>query len=600
MTASWLRRRWWWWLFAVFAVVVPLARLLPLDRTFAVDWKNHTWLASYAGEYLRQHQSLPVVLNTVDWLGLPYPIFYGTLFYGPMALLTSWLNAGIAIRLVVLLVTWLQFHAISGALRRLDVPRWFAGGVACLAIWAIYPLTNLYNRSAITEYVATALLGCAVATWFALVQGKPEERTRLALGFGLLFALTAGIHPITALYSLPILLLLLVAAYDQHGRDRAFWWGLVKALALPVILTVVVLAPWLAALSAFQRDLFINRGSADMPWFDVDTLDAASTRFYPLPLDVRTHHTPFAQLPSPYLDAQIAIPILILLVGLVAIELYRNRASRLAALRSVAFALVAFLGFSWLSLSRGVYDHLPSIARMIQIPYRLITYQNLSLMLGILMLASVARRRRGRSMFDGRAAPILLAACLLLTTAGVVYKWRHATRISHDDGPAALTMTRAERRTWATLPTTFYGVTDYATPGRYTSLSAAERDGMTQVWIPVGNDDAFGEPQPLHVTLPHDVWADTNVEAFPLNHLSIDGVVVADEQLRVDNVRLVVHLPAGEHVLTMATEPDATWLWLRTISFAVLALWFAGVAYLNLRPWWRRRRAARELSPARA
>jgi len=131
MTSRW--RAWlsWSWLVTTLVVALPLLRLWPLDGQFVNDWTNHEWLIGYTGEYLRQHGTVPVVVNTtgpVGSVGMPFPIFYGTLFYPVMSILAIWLDPGLAIRLVVVIVGWLQLRTIRGALTRLDVPPWRSTG----------------------------------------------------------------------------------------------------------------------------------------------------------------------------------------------------------------------------------------------------------------------------------------------------------------------------------------------------------------------------------------------------------------------------------------------------------------------------------------
>lgn len=589
-------------LIPVLLVAFPLLRLLPLDGHFYWDWYNHKWLIAYGGEYLRQHGSVPIVVNTSEHAGMPYPIFYGTLFYPLMSTLTLWINPGIALRMVVVLVTWLQFWMICSAFARIDIPLWGSRAIACLVIWAIYPLTNLYNRGAITEYVATGLLTCTLASWFLLIHARSKsDRRRIGLGFGLLFALVAGTHPITALYSLPILALLLIAAYDEHGRNREFWRTLVKSLVLPVVLTVIVLAPWVSALRRFDKHLSIHRISAGMPWFYTESIDHWSTRFFPVPYDSRTNETPLSQLPTPFLDAQINIPLLILVLGLVAIFMWHNRGTRSGVLRSIIIGMLAFAFFTWISLSPASFDMLPSFARLLQIAYRAVTYQNLALLLAVFMLAGFVRRQRVDSIVENKPLVAgLMLGCLVVSGTGVLIKWMHASAVMQIEGSSGLTTQASERQRWISVPARFYGPNDYSTPSLYPRLTDDERGTLQEVRMPVGIASAFGIPGPLRLNLPNESWIATNVQAFPWNRLELDGAGVSRDRLRADSFRLVVRVPAGDHTLTLDVAPDAVWIVLRGVSFAVLALWFACLAYLSFDGRLKRRIAANESPGHRA
>lgn len=587
---SW--RRCYGWATAAAAIAFPLLRLFPLNGQFQVDWYNHTWLAAYAGEYLRQRGTAPIVLNTTAYGGMPVPIFYGTLCYPLIGLLTTWINPAVAIRLVALFLTWLQFHLVSRALVRVDVPAWQARAIACLVIWAVYPMTNLYSRSAIPEYIATGLLTCAVASWFLLVNAeRRKDRIRIGLGFGLAFVLAAGSHPITALYSLPILALLLVTAYQEHGRDAAFWRSLLQSLALPVALVAVVLAPWLYAVSTFNRYLHIHLEDAPGVWFDPGGIDRWTTRFFPLPHDARMDGGYLPAALTPYLDAQANVPLLILIAGWLAVACWRQRPAGRGALQSLAVAGIAFAFFTWISLSPLAFELLPSFTALIQFAYRAITYQNLALLLAVFALAG-ALRRHGRLASRGAPLAWLFLGCLVIAGTGVVIKWRHASAAMAVGGNAGLRTTASERRRWNALPPQYYGAAAYATPALFRQFSASDGEIELELPIPVGGGARFGRMEPARVNLDHPTWVRTSIQAFPWNQLKLDGVVVPLDQVRAAGFQLIVRVPAGSHTLAMRSAPDPLWLVLRAVSFAVLGLWILLVLALTLLAWSRPRPAA--------
>ncbi len=589
------RLRSWGWVISVVAVAFPLLRLWPLNGHFGTDWYNHEWLAAYSGEYLRQHGTVPVVINSTQQAGMAVPVFYGTLLYPVLALLTSWLDPGVAVRLMVFGVTLLQFHVLIRALEAVETKLWMARGIACLVIWAVYPLTNLYNRSAITEYIATALLTCVLSSWFLLICAKPEERTRLAFGFGLLLAMTAGVHPITALYSLPVLGLLVVAAHEERGRDWQFWVSLMRSLLAPAALTITILAPWIYALRSLKQYLHIN-DSGTLPWFYPASIDHWSVRFCPVPYDNRIGDAPLADLSTPYLDAQLNIPLLSLVLGWFLVVALQNRTSRRGGLRAISFGMLAFAFFTWLSLSRSSYNLLPNAARLIQIAYRAVTYSNLGLLLAAFMLLGFLKKSSSNVRASGhRSNAVILIGCITLSGVGVLIKWSHASQTMQVDGPTKLRTTRMERRGWIELPKQFYGVADYTTPSLYRSIPVNESVLVQEETIPIGTGEEFGLPQPRHFTALQDTWIGTNVQAFPWNDVEIDGVSVSDDQVRVDKTRLVVHVTTGEHSVSFKTSPPPVWTALRTLSFVVLALWASAFFYLTAMG--RQRRAITARSP---
>ena len=569
----------WWWL-AGLAVVFPLLRLWPLNGHFMTDWINHKWLVGYSGEYLKHHGWPTTEINTGSQAGMTFPVFYGTLFYPLVGALATVFNAGVAMRIAVILVTWVQLRTTTGALRRYGLDRRLALGVAALTIWAIYPLTNLYNRSAITEYVAVALLGSTVSLWLSLVrESDPVERRRLGLGCGLCFALMAGTHPITALYSLPILVLLVVLAFAEHGRDRAFWIGLVRSLALPVALAVIVTLPWMYALGKYQQQLQIYQSGG--AWF-YPGIDEWATRFSPLPYDARmAGGDPFGDVSTPYLDAQINIAMLLLLVGWLAIVTWRQRRAGLAGLRAIALPLAACAFFVWISLYESAYTMLPHAARMIQLAYRAVTYQNIALMLAVFALIGVIRRRDDKMLVGARpAATAVLIGCLALSAVGVVIKWKHATWIMKVHGTTGLRASDATRDRMVAFPPEFYGYNNYATPGLAPPLDVPYIDIQR---VPIDTGAHFGEPQPLHIEPSKDGWIKTNVQAFPWHHILLDGVELPYDQLRMEDVNFAVHVTAGKHTIEFVNTPDLAWRVLRVLAFATLAAWGIALGVLTLR-----------------
>ena len=59
-------------------------------------------------------------------------------------------------------------------------------GAACLVTWAIYPLTNLDSRGALTEFFAAAALTLALCYLFELFSAK-DRREKILKAFQLRF-----------------------------------------------------------------------------------------------------------------------------------------------------------------------------------------------------------------------------------------------------------------------------------------------------------------------------------------------------------------------------------------------------------------------------
>ncbi|MBI3543622.1 MAG: hypothetical protein HY075_10150, partial [Deltaproteobacteria bacterium] len=264
------------WLCAALGLVAVLGACgLLLARphgSFYGDWVNHLWKIAYHEAELRHHASLPVTFNGAPDLGMATPIFYGYLFFpvaGALSLLTG---PDAAIRLLVVALFALQFALTWRACLRLGGDWRLAAVVACLVSWAIYPLTNLYNRNALPELFGVGFLTCATLLWFELLD-EPSNK-KLAWRFGLLVCLAVGTHPITGLFGVLFLALLFACTAGFSSAP-----ALARSLAAPAAATAVVLSGWLYSMVRLKSQLFISQGSGR--WIHYPGIDTLLARLVP-------------------------------------------------------------------------------------------------------------------------------------------------------------------------------------------------------------------------------------------------------------------------------------------------------------------------------
>jgi hypothetical protein len=300
-------------LITVVAIGLPSRYLWPLRANFAPDWYNHKWAIGYFGEYFRQHGVFPDVLHTTQWGGNPAPVFYGNLAYPLLGLLSSLLTPGIVIRLAAVLLLAAQYYCVAKALRQLEAPRWLANLVACLVIWATYPLTNLFNRNALLEFFATSLLVCALCHAILLIHAPSgTEERRYASRMMLYLVISAGTHPITAMFGIPFFCLVGAVLLTSLRKNAARMRSVLRALMPGLIAAILCLAAWVYATGQFANELNI-RSAQPSVLFLPDSWDSWESRFYPIPLDRRVQAgTVLSEIWVPYLDAQINTALLIL------------------------------------------------------------------------------------------------------------------------------------------------------------------------------------------------------------------------------------------------------------------------------------------------
>jgi hypothetical protein len=295
----------------ILVVAAPLSLLLLFPHaTFNLDWNNNLWMVSYARAAFTDHLRFPAVYNVSDRVGIPQPIFYGPLLYPCLAMLSVPFGADVGIRLACIGLWSMQFWLIFRLCRRIGAAVVYSIGTAALVSWAIYPLTNLYNRGALAEFCATTFLTCAVvAGGSALLDPQPRKR----IAFGLLTAICAAMaicsHGPTAVVGGPLMLVLGLAAMCGD------WRTLLKAACLALIVAAII-SPWAYVLKSFASQLTIEvPGNPYYPvagnWQRYASTDAAWARLKPLPLNDRWTSTPGAK-ETPYVDAQWNLPLVLL------------------------------------------------------------------------------------------------------------------------------------------------------------------------------------------------------------------------------------------------------------------------------------------------
>jgi hypothetical protein len=565
-----------------FALMASCLYLWPLKANFNADWYNLKWAIGYSGEYFRHHAALPAIFNTAQWGGIPAPIFYGNVGYPLMGIFGAILAPGMVLRLAVVLVFAGQYCWIVRAVERLQAPRWVGRAVACMVIWATYTLTNLYNRSALLEFIATSLLVCALSLAILLVRAPSRTlERRYASQMMLCLVISAGTHPITAMFGLPFFCVAGVILWSDLREDAERRHSILRALAPWFPAALLCLSSWLYATAKFANHVAI-RYTHPTVLFWQDSWDHWLTRFYPIPLDPRVRPGMSLQtISEPYLDAQMNVPLLIFFLALCAVVIgYRKEIRRPGAVFVSVFTPVAlFAFFTWISLSPNSYHYLPSIFEMIQFAYRAITYQNLSLLLGVFLLLMTLAGASSISASEILRRPVfrgVAAACILLAFIGLNVKYPHirASRTSRGDQTALLLPGAAERQSFISFPAQYLGFADYATPDLFTPLTAEEEGRSVHVNFAFDSKDDFGTAQPAQITLNDASWVRTNILAFSWNRFEVDGTDVSSSDIRVyNNTGIALHVPAGNHRLVFQFVPDTVWKVLRVISLLSLFLW---------------------------
>jgi len=542
------------------AIFAPLSLLFfNTDTGFTSDWYNSLWMTGYFAKFFSTHGSFPQVLNTKDFVGIVYPQLYGHVLYPVLGVLGALVRPNIALRLFAVLIYSLQFIFVYKAAFAQSKDKITSALVSTVLLWSIYPMSNLYSRSALPEFFAFSLLLCCVSCWYIIVAtSNKADRWRWGFYFATLFALMGGTHAITAFYGSISLLVAIcgtVIAGKLKKEDRLQIFGI---LVFSGILFLLVLSPWLVALSELAKWPNMTMIPKIITYFD--GIDHWWVRLFPLPLDYRTFMLGEST-PTTHLDAQVSVPLLILLLSAfwrtkitLKHKLWRDRNFWLAAV-NFALALLTLDA----SLSPTLESIAPLFFRNFQIAYRMVNYVNLFWFVALLVLMTPVPLSKREELL--RVGVLTLAGCAL------ILKLLHGSVIWNEAHKFAYSRFRQNNNEkLVTIPKSFYSTQFYATM-HLRQLTNENMVGMRTIAFPVDSGDNFGEVEPVIGDFTKEYWILTNVYSFEWNKVFIDGVEVIGGELASISNKLAIHTTKnGMARITYKQEPPTLWKVLNIMS----------------------------------
>jgi hypothetical protein len=304
------------WRYGLVAVCLVAAALpvLPLfiARPFYIDWINHVWEISYFEHELRFHLTFPTFLHGAQAAGNPSPTFYGYLFYPLLAVFSLAFGADGALRIscaVLIAGTTVAYYLYFKTFTRLRI---LALPLAVTATSSVYQLTNLYSRSAITEFFAHEMILFALPMMLLGLRGGRTSFACISLGSAMLCG-AMGVHPITfyltTMFVGPIIAVHVLTSV-WHNRK------LLVAILVNLLLSILVLAPWLTCVLNFQGGLAISH-ERHLSYFPA-TIDSWFSKIMPFSLDVRVLSDGIFLTSTPFLEAPLNLAAALLLVLVVA------------------------------------------------------------------------------------------------------------------------------------------------------------------------------------------------------------------------------------------------------------------------------------------
>jgi hypothetical protein len=567
---------------SVIAVLYPLLLVLKGDAYFNIDWYHNMWLIGYFGEYFYRHYSFPLGINASGITNIITPFFYGYLFYPSLGIISSVLGPNITLRLAIVITYSLQFFATVLLIKKLTKNAWMGIGISCLSIWTIYPLTNLYNRSAILEFIAVSLFFTSICIWFlSIISADAKSKMLLRVLFALCLSFSLSSHAITAFYGGGYIGVLFLISILFSIKKKHIWNELLS-ISMVFIIVLLVLLPWLYITLKFVNHLSItNHFDQNLLFFN--GIDQVWVRLSPFPLDMRSILLGIAGLGAPYLDAQINDPLLIYLIFQIVVIIYFRKKIYLSkiimknekySLTLMVLSCLSLLYFLIVSLSPSAASITLWYLWRAQFAYRFVTYQNLSIFLGIIAIFLFVRKIDGSMIYQ----PIMrytLIGCLVLSAQSVLIKLVHAYSIVdqvlgiNTEGDGFLKgygIGRQGKDDLINSPRTMTSMLDYSTGSLgmgqpiTSSVQKIDRSFIVQA------GDNFGYLKPINLTITEPTIIGVDIESFPWNYILINGKVINRKDTYLSDNRTYIQLNPGKYKITSEVKPDSLWVISRFIS----------------------------------
>ncbi|CAN5169386.1 hypothetical protein BH10CYA1_BH10CYA1_38750 [soil metagenome] len=551
----------------IVAVALPCLPLLDLHSVFAVDWPNQVWLINYVASFLAERHYFPGAIHTYSLIGMPYPVFYGYLFFPLMGVLSLFWNADITVRVVAVTLFAAQFFLVFKLACKITQDKFSSFCIATFVTWAIYPMTNLYNRGAIPEFFATGLLVCSAVIWFFVLEAENRlKRFFLCNLFVILFVISAGSHPITALYGACFMAILVVSTL---WISRAKIKDLILPISIPVVLGVCTLLPWVMVTTEFTPQMALAASFKHVGYY-YRSLDSLYARLMPFPFETKSykHKLIDDHAATPHLDTQINVPLLLLFIlcTIAAIKSGAIKDTRVWA--SIAAFGVLVLLMIWSSTTKGTLDRLGHNFRTIQFAYRLVTYINFSLLFGIVLF--FWKNDRKLAVLKIRRIFSLL---LLLSFAGLSIKLNHA-QLAMVPAVNEVARTKSFTTSLLKMPDSFYGSDAYTITNLFPELTPDKVAQMHNCRFEPSSE-TFGDVKPVVSPIG---FAQTNVQQFPWNHIFQNQSEVV--RLEHDH-RIAIDMPRSKE-LHYEFVPDSAWDQARNVSLSVFFLWLIGTKLTSI------------------
>lgn len=592
----------------ILGFIICLAPCLPLfwpHQIFSLDWLNHLWSIEYFSQYFSAQGRFPIMFDTNPVLGIPIPIFYAYHFYSISGWFSQFLGSGYFLILMLFGLYLLQFNLIYKTLTTYFAESRWAFSISLLSLWAIYPMTNIYHRGAITEFVGVSFLICSVCALLMLIRKHESSKAAVTdyIWPGFYYGLAAVSHSLTAIYGGGLLFILTLALLLTKKRIWLVIFSLGNAVAL-----LGLLSPWLYAVFTLAKDFHFVKSN---PLVVIPGIDSLWQRISPTAFEWRSTLEGAGDLITfPYVDTQMNTPVF-LVASFLSYVIFKGRKEN----PLTDYGIVGW-GCFFLSLLLIFVSSFQPLANIfnpllgnMQFAYRLVNYINILALASIILwlgelfsvsLASPRLEKRFVPLFN----QILLVAGVL-SFCGLTSKMNHIYPIR---APSSLETVQKFMKKYTApkekpteywfpgyenvrgnainLSPGYYGHPEYSLEkGFNQNLNAQEQlSSVKWVYLTAENGSNFGKVQEQEIQLAEQSIVVSNIQAFPWNRLVINGEVLDPSRTLVRSslqsiteikehsatVGLSVSLAPGKYRIGYECTPDLIWKNLIKLSWAIL------------------------------
>ena len=271
------------------------------------DYSNHIFMSSYTISTFLDTGIFPGLISTDKYLGDPALLFYGIYIFPLLGSLGALIGFDHAIGLLVFIINFLSLCALFLLLRR-QIPYLISIGSAIIFVITPYQMTNLFQRTALPEYLAAQTTLLCFLIIFLIVDFHLREKMIGSLRFKTLGILsfivltcTVVSHPPSSMILIISLFLLISVLFLFLVFHRYLFNNVIKLfikykfyiIGIIVIMSVFS-AVWLLPTVLFKQYLSVTQTKLELFAFD-------KLRLSLLPQDPRIWFMPINEISTPYL-----------------------------------------------------------------------------------------------------------------------------------------------------------------------------------------------------------------------------------------------------------------------------------------------------------